>query len=75
MSAAMTYLCVDSKCARCGATGRLHTCHACGARAVTVDCHHRTSPPPIAAGRSDGTDGHNDYCETCADAHSKTDPA
>lgn len=72
MSAAMTYLCIDAECTRCDAKARLRTCHSCGVQAIITDCGHFMQPRPIAAGRSDGTDGHHDYCTDCCDVHAET---
>jgi predicted RNA-binding Zn-ribbon protein involved in translation (DUF1610 family) len=54
-----------SACADCGQLGEARECYACGHVAVVVDCGHYPQPPVISAGRVDGSDPDNWYCEDC----------
>ena len=55
-----------SCCPTCGEPAKLRRCCVCGTEAWIIDCGHYSQPRPIAAGRADGSDLQNDYCEYCA---------
>jgi len=60
----------ETQCPSCGTPALIRTCHTCGVAARLIDCGHYWQPRPIAAGRSDGSDGHHDYCT----AHAQVGP-
>lgn len=53
-------------CPACGERAVLRTCSVCGEQRWTIDCGHYSQPRPIAAGRANGSELHNDFCEDCA---------
>ena len=54
-------------CPICEEGAVLRTCSVCGKTRWTIDCGHYDQPRPIAAGRVDGSELHNDFCEDCAE--------
>ena len=63
----------DTICTQCGTEAQERKCAACGTTAMITDCGHMAQPRPIAAGRIDGTDLQNDYCDSCAAATTSDD--
>jgi hypothetical protein len=55
-------------CPLCLAPARLLTCWACCDSAWVIECAHRSTPPPMIHGRSDGSDRHRVFCTECAEA-------
>lgn len=55
-------------CPLCFAPARLLTCWACCDSAWVIECAHRSTPPPMTHGRSDGSDSHRVFCTECAEA-------
>jgi hypothetical protein len=55
-------------CPLCFAPARLLTCWACCDSAWVIECAHRSTPPPMTHGRSDGSDRHRVFCTECAEA-------
>lgn len=58
----------DEDCSVCGAVAKLLRCDGCGVEALITNCGHMAQPRPIAAGRADGSEMGNVYCQDCADA-------
>jgi hypothetical protein len=52
-------------CADCGAEAETRECYQCGRIEQVIDCGHYAQPAVISAGREDGTDMDNWYCEDC----------
>jgi hypothetical protein len=55
------------ECPVCGTKAELRTCSVCGKKMWVIDCGHMGQPRPIAAGRTDGSETHKDFCEECAE--------
>ena len=52
-------------CPDCGEPRKERQCSACGVIGLVVDCGHMSQPRPIASGKENGCNMHQDYCEDC----------
>jgi hypothetical protein len=53
-------------CPSCLAVARRYQCWQCCEAMWLITCAHRQSPPPIRAGRRDGSEPHRMFCSDCS---------